>query len=206
MLEVQNRAMAKAAVAEAERIEAEERAKLEAPALAEKAKAIVDAEAKAEKLRLEAAGEASAIYAKLEAEARGQYEVLAKKGEGLKRIVDACGGSKEAFQLMMLEHLDTLAETSAKAISNIKFDKIVVWENGGSQNGRNNTADFLHNMAGTLPPMLQVMRDIGGIEVPESFAKLAGVEDVAVDTATGNGVPTPVAQTVESEPTASKEI
>ena len=102
-------------------------------------------------------GEAAAIFAKLEAEARGQYEILAKKGEGLKQIVEACGGAQQAFQLMMLEHLDKLAETSAKAISNIKFDKVVVWENGGA-NGRSNTADFLHKMAGSLPPMLQVMK------------------------------------------------
>ncbi len=184
VIEVQNRAMAKAALAEADRVEAEQRAKFEAPAKAQKARILVDAEAEAQKRRLEAEGEASAIYAKLEAEARGQYEILAKKGEGLKMIVDACGGAKEAFQLMMLEHLDTLAESSAKAISNIKFDKVVVWENGGA-NGRSNTADFLHKMAGTLPPMLQVMRDIGGIEIPESLAKLAGEESGAAPV--GNG-------------------
>ncbi len=125
--------MAKAALAEAERVEAEQRAKFEAPAKAQKARILVDAEAEAEKRRLEAQGEAAAIYAKLEAEARGQYEILAKKGEGLKQIVEACGGAQQAFQLMMLEHLDTLAETSAKAISNIKFDKVVVWENGGAE-------------------------------------------------------------------------
>ncbi len=174
VLEVQNRAMAKAALAEAERIEAEQRAELEAPAKAEKARIVVEAEAEAEKRTLEAEGEASAIYAKLEAEARGQYEILAKKGEGLKQIVEACGGAKEAFQLMMLEHLDNLADASAKAISNIKFDKVVVWENGGGKDGRSSTADFLHNMAGTLPPMLQVMKDIGGIEIPDALAKLAG--------------------------------
>jgi flotillin len=185
VIEIQNRAMAKAALAEAQRVEAEQRAKFEAPAKAQKARILVDAEAEAEKRRLEAVGEASAIYAKLEAEARGQYEILAKKGEGLKLIVEACGGAKEAFQLMMLEHLDTLAESSAKAISNIKFDKVVVWENGGS-NGRSNTADFLHKMAGTLPPMMQVMRDIGGIEIPESLAKLAG-EDSDTKATTGNG-------------------
>jgi len=173
VIEIQNRALAKAALAEAERVEAEQRAKFEAPAKAQKARVVVEAEAAAERLRLEAAGEAAAIYAKLEAEARGHYEILAKKGEGLKCIVEACGGAQQAFQLMMLEHLDTLAETSAKAISNIKFDKVVVWENGGG-NGRSNTADFLHKMAGTLPPMLNVMRDIGGIEVPESLAKLTG--------------------------------
>ncbi len=173
VLEVQNRALAKAALAEAEKIEAEKRAELEAPAKAEKARVVVHAEAEADKRRLEAQGEADAIYAKLSAEARGQYEILAKKGEGLKEIVQACGGAKQAFQLMMLEHLDNLAESSAQAISNIKFDKVVVWENGG-QNGRSNTGDFLHKMAGTLPPMMQVMRDIGGIEVPESIASLVG--------------------------------
>ena len=178
VLEVENRAMAKAALAEAEKIEAEERAKVEAPAKAEKARIVVEAEAEAEKRRLEAEGAAAAIYAKLEAEARGQYEILAKKGEGLQQIVTACGGAKEAFQLMMLEHLDNLAESSAQAISNIKFDKVVVWENGGS-NGRSNTADFLHKMAGTLPPMMQVMKDIGGVEIPESLAKLAGEEATA---------------------------
>src|SRR4029079_17914415 len=89
----------------------------------------------------------------------------------------------QAFQLMMLEHLDKLAETSAKAISNIKFDKVVVWENGG-QNGRSNTADFLHKMAGSLPPMLQVMRDIGGVDIPISLATLAGAETPNAD---GNG-------------------
>jgi len=176
VLEIQNRAMAKAAVADAERIEAEERAKVEAPAKAEKARVVVAAQAEAEKRRLEAEGAASAIYVKLEAEARGQYEILAKKGEGLKQIVDACGGAKEAFQLMMLEHLEGLAESSAKAISNIKFDKVVVWENGG-KDGRSNTADFLHKMAGSLPPMMQVMRDIGGVEIPESLAKLVGAEE-----------------------------
>ncbi|TWT47652.1 flotillin family protein [Botrimarina hoheduenensis] len=176
VIEIQNRAMAKAALADAERVEAEKRAEFEAVAKAEKARLIVQAEAEAERIRLEAQAQAGAVYAKLEAEARGQYEILAKKGEGLKQIVEACGGAREAFQLMMLEHLDNLAESSAKAISNIKFDKVVVWENGSGKNGRSNTADFLQGMTGTLPPMMQVLRDIGGIEMPDSLAKLVGVE------------------------------
>ncbi|MBP90646.1 MAG: flotillin [Planctomycetaceae bacterium] len=173
VLEVQNLAMAKAALAEAERIEAEQRAQLEATAKAEKAKTIVDAEAEAEQVRIGALAEADAIFAKLDAEARGQFEILAKKGQGLQQIVNACGGSKEAFQMLMLEHLDNLAEASSKAISNIKFDKIVVWENGG-KNGRTNTADFISGMAKTLPPMMQVMKDIGGVELPESLIRFAG--------------------------------
>jgi len=188
--EIQNRAMAKAALAEAEKVEAEQRAKLEAPAKAQKAKQIVDAEAAAEKRRIEAQAEADAIFLKLEAEARGQYEIMAKKGEGLKQIVAACGGSTQAFQMLMLEHLDNLAEASSRAISNIKFDKIVVWENGG-HNGKSSTADFLSGMAKTLPPMMQVMRDIGGIELPEALVKLGGDEPitpvVTAPMAKGNG-------------------
>ena len=102
-----------------------------------------------------------AIFAKFEAEARGEYELLAKKAEGLEKIVSACGGSDKAFQMLMLEHLDALTEASAKAISNIKFDKVVVWEGGGND-GKSSTAGFLQNMARTLPPMMEVMRGRGG--------------------------------------------
>lgn len=171
--EAQNRAMAKAALAQAERIEAERRAAVEAPAKAEKAKVIVEAEAEAEKRRIEAEGQAQAIFAKLDAEARGQYEILAKKGDGLKRIIDACGGAQQAFQLLMLEHLDSLAQASATAISNIKFDKVVVWENGGNGNGNgSNTSHFLQNLARSMPPMMQIMKDIGGVELPDYLVKL----------------------------------
>jgi flotillin len=109
----------------------------------------------------------------MEAQAKGQYEMLAKKADGLRQIVEACGGAQQAFQILMLEHLDKLAETSAKAISNIKFDKVVVWENGGNGHGAgNNTSNFLQNMARVLPPMMQVMKDIGGVEMPEYLARL----------------------------------
>jgi flotillin len=170
--EIQNRALAKAALASAERVEAERRAAVEAPAKAEKARIVVDAEAEAEKRRIVAQGEASAIFAKLEAEARGQFEILAKKGDGLRRIIEACGGAKEAFQLLLLEHFDNLVAASATAISNIKFDKVVVWD-GGDKN-TTATANFLHNMARTMPPMMQVMKDIGGVEFPEALMKFAG--------------------------------
>lgn len=191
VLEVQNRAMAKAALAEAEKVEAEKRAELEAPAKAEKARKIVDAEAEAERKIIDAKAEADAIFAKLDAEARGQYEILAQKGRGLQEIVNACGGSKEAFQMLMLEHLDNLAEASAQAISKIKFDKIVVWEGGGNSNGRTNTADFLSGLAKTMPPMMQVMKDIGGVELPESLIKLQDEGDT--ETPDTNGAAPPIA-------------
>jgi flotillin len=198
VMEVQNKALAKAALAEADRVEAEQRAKLEAPAKAAKARAIVEAEAAAERRKIEAEAEAKAIFMKLEAEARGQYEILAKKGEGLKQIVEACGGATPAFQMLMLEHLDNLAEASAKAISNIKFDKVVVWEGGGA-NGRSSVGDFLTGMARTLPPMMQVMKDIGGVELPESLVKL-GRDDGPAPVAAAEAAPAPPAETAAKRP------
>lgn len=168
------RAMARAALANAERVEAEERARLEATAKAAKATMIVEAEADAERVRINAEAEAKAIFVKLEAEARGQYEIMSRKAEAMKELVAAAGGAKEAFQLMMVEHLDTLAETSAKAISNIKFDKVVVWDSG--QGGKSGASGFLQSMAGTLPPMMNVLRDIAGVELPGYVGKLADAD------------------------------
>ena len=167
--QAQYMAEAKAAQALAAKIEAEKRAELEAVAKAAKAKQIVDAEAVAEKTRIEAEGQAAAIYAKLEAEARGQYEILAKKAEGLKKIVEGCGSSQAAFQMLMLEHLEHLSQTAATAISNIKFDKVVVWDSG---NGGGGASSFLQGLARSLPPMLNIMKDVGGIQMPEFFGKI----------------------------------
>jgi flotillin len=172
VLEAQYEAEARAAQSLASKLEQEKRAELEAVAKAEKAKDIVDAEARAQQAKIIAEGEAAAVYARLEAEARGQFEILAKKADGLERIVQGCGGAQQAFQLLMLEHMDHLSETAAKAIANIKFDKVVVWD---SQNG-NSTSGFLQNLGKSLPPMLSMMKDVGGIEMPEFFGKILGDE------------------------------
>ena len=168
VLQAQYHAEARAAEALAQKLEQEKRAELEAVAKAEKAKDIIDAEARAQQATIIAEGEAAAMFARLEAQARGEYEILAKKAEGLERIVKGCGGAQQAFQLLMLEQLDHLSETAAKAISNIKFDKIVVWD---GQNGKA-TSGFLQNLGRSLPPMLSMMKDVGGIDMPEFFGKL----------------------------------
>jgi flotillin len=85
----------------------------------------------------------------------------------------------------MLEHLDHLAETAATAISNIKMDKVVVW-GGGAGNGGNGEVGvgaFVRDLAGTVPPVLQMLRDIGGVRVSDRFVAL---EDDAVAAAMGS--------------------
>lgn len=164
--EAEAKAQTRAALAYAEQVEAEQRAQLEAVAKAEKAKITVDAQAKADQLKLIAEGEAAAEFAVAEARARAEYEQLSKKAAGLKAIVDSCGGSEEAYRLLLLEHLDTLAETSAKAISNIKFDKVVVWDGGkAGPGGSGAVPGFIKDMATSLPPTLDVLKDIAGIDL-----------------------------------------
>lgn len=164
--EAENRAQAKAALADAERIEAEKRAMLEAPAKAEKAKNIVEAEAQSERTRIEAEGEAKAIFAKAEAEARGEYERMSAQARGLKDIVAACGGDPDqAYKLLMIDHVPELAETAAKAISNIKFDKVVMWGGAGQNGAEAGISAFVTDLMRSLPPALHTMLDIGGVKV-----------------------------------------
>ncbi|MEN8376741.1 MAG: SPFH domain-containing protein [Gemmatimonadota bacterium] len=174
--EAENLAQAKAALAEAERIEAERRASLEAPAKAEKAKRIVEAEAAGQSRRIEAEAEAAALFARLEAEARGEYEKLSKKADGLRAIVAACGGADEAYRLLVLEHLDHLADTAADAISNIKFDKVVMW--GGANGEGAGVTSFVTDLMSAVPPALQTMMDIGGVRVSDGILQV--IEDAEV--------------------------
>lgn len=197
--EAQYQAEARAAQALASKLEQEKRAELEAVAKAEKAKDIVDAEARAQQARIIAEGEAAAEFARLEAQARGEFEILAKKAEGLERIVQGCGGAQQAFQLLMLEHMETLSETAAKAIANIKFDKVVVWD---SDQGKA-TSGFLQNLTKSLPPMLTMMKDVGGIQMPEFFGKILGDEEQPDDGEAAAAAATDGAKDVEV--TASKE-
>ncbi|MCU0863153.1 MAG: SPFH domain-containing protein [Planctomycetes bacterium] len=209
--EAQYLAEARAADAMATKIESEQRAELEAKAKASKAKLIVDAEAEAEQVRLRAQAEAAATFARLEAQARGEYEILAKKAEGLARLVEGCGGAQQAFQLLLLEHLPQMAETAAKAIANVKFDKVVVWDGGAGNGGKNATAGFLQGLAGSLPPLLQMMRDIGGVEMPAYFGKLAespqamataGKDGVSAAAAPVAAAPAPIAAAPAARPPA----
>lgn len=173
--EATNRAQAAAARANAERIEAEQRAALEAPMKAEKARRIVEAEAQAEQVRLAAMAEAEAIKLKLQAQAEGEYQILAKKAQALGEMVKQAGSAEAAFQLLMIEQLPSLAEINAKAIQGVKFDKVVVWDGGqGGTTGTGGAAGFLNSLVRAVPPALEVLRDVGGVKLPEALTPTEG--------------------------------
>ncbi len=81
---------------------------------------------------------------------------------------------------MMLGQFALGGAAGATAICSIKFAKIVVWD-GGQEGG--GAGGFVKNMAGSLPPALQIMKDIGGVEMPEYFGKLVADAQAAAPAA-----------------------
>jgi flotillin len=169
---VENEAQARAAIARAERVEAERRAELEAPAKAEKARMIVAAEADAERVKIAARAEAEATFARLDAEARGNLSIMEKKAEGLQKMVAAAGGNPDAaYRLLFLEQMPVVTQTLAGAISNIKFDKVVLWNGAGGANGPGGVSSLVEDLVKVLPPLMQVAEEIGGVQLPGIFGK-----------------------------------
>ena len=66
-----------------------------------------------------------------------------------------------AFRLMMVGQIPTMVDSAAKAISNIKLDKVVVRDGGDG-----GTAGFVQNMVRALPPMMSVIEEVGGMKLP----------------------------------------
>ncbi|MCB9225323.1 MAG: SPFH domain-containing protein [Crocinitomicaceae bacterium] len=167
--------------ARAERDQATEYANIVIPAQIRKSKIEIDAEAQAENIRRIAKGEADAIYLKKEAEAKGIFEILTKQAEGFDRLVKAAGNdSKNAAMLMIADKLEEMVKLQAQAISNIKIDKVTVWDSGqGGKDGKTSTAGFLSGLYGSVPP-LEEMFNMAGLELPD-YLKKRPVEDAKVE-------------------------
>lgn len=156
-----------AEIARAERERSSQMADVIVPAEIDKKKVEIDAEAEAEMIRRRARGEADAILFKAQAEAQGLFEVLTKQAAGLDEIVKAAGNnSKDAVLLLIADKLPELVKTQAEAIKNIKIDKVTVWDNGKSKDGKTSTANFLSGLYQSVPP-LQDMFNMAGMELPE---------------------------------------
>lgn len=156
----------KAEQARAERERAAQNATIVISAEINKQKAIIEAQAEAEKIREKAKGEADAIYAKMEAEARGMLELLTKQAEGLDRIVKAAGNNpKDAVLLLVADKLPELVRLQTEAISNIKIDKITVWDGGQQSDGKNGTANFVSGLYKSVPPLKDIF-DMAGMDLP----------------------------------------
>ena len=131
------------------------------------------AEAEAEETRIRAQGEADAIYAKMLAEARGVEEILKKQAAGLAEVVKSAGGDPDAaLRLLIADKIEDLMRVQVDAIKNIKIDKVTVWDNGQSQNGKTSTANFISGMMQSVPPLDEVF-SMAGMQLPTILGKKA---------------------------------
>lgn len=156
-----------AEVARSERERSTQIADIIVPAEIDKQKVEIDAEAEAERIRRQAKGEADAILFKAQAEAKGIFEILTKQAQGLDQIVKAAGNdSQNAALLLIADKLPELVKLQSEAIKNIKIDKITVWENGSSADGKTATSNFISGMYKAVPP-LQEMFNMAGMQLPD---------------------------------------
>jgi len=88
-------------------------------------------------------------------------------------IVPAGNDKQLATTLLLIEQLPKLVEEQVKAISNLKIDKVTVWDSGsgGNGEGKSSTANFLSGLASALPPVHELTKN-AGIELPEILGKL----------------------------------
>ena len=197
-LEESYAAQEKAEVSRASREKATKEADVIVAADIEKRKLEIEAEAVAEQIRRKAQGEADAIYAKMSAEARGIMEKLTKQAEGMDALVKSAGSSDEAVRLLIADKLEAIVAEQVKAISGVKIDKVTVWDNGASSDGKTATAGFLSGLLKSLPPLEDLYR-MAGLEMPELIAPKKAESAPA-----GNGDAVPEAAQ-ETAPAASAE-
>ena len=168
-LEESYAAQEKAEVSRASREKATKEADVIVAADIEKRKLEIEAEAVAEQIRRKAQGEADAIYSKMSAEARGIMEKLTKQAEGMDALVKSAGSSDEAVRLLIADKLEAIVAEQVKAISGVRIDKVTVWDNGASSDGKTATAGFLSGLLKSLPPLEDLYR-MAGLEMPELLA------------------------------------
>ena len=169
-----------AELARAEREKATQQANIVVAAQIEKEKAIIDAEAEAEQIRRKAKGEADAIFAKMDAQARGTLEILSKQAEGFGQLVTAAGGdAQQAITMLITDKLPELVATQVEAVKGINIDKVTVWDNGGSADGKTATSNFISGLMKSVPPLEDLFK-LAGMELP-GYLKGKSVEAQKVE-------------------------
>ena len=171
-----------AQAARAKMEEEKQRAETIVAAKIDKEQRIIEAEAEAAKIETEAKGQAAAIFAKYDAEAKGNFEVLKAKGDGYRKIIESCGNdANAAAKMLLVEKLEEIVKLQTEAISNIKIDKVTVWDSpNGRADGKSSTAGFLSGMMQSLPPIHDVAA-MAGIDLPKYLGEMKDKEQPAQD-------------------------
>ncbi|HMJ06732.1 MAG TPA: SPFH domain-containing protein [Chthoniobacterales bacterium] len=183
----------KAEAQRAERDKATQYADVVVPAEISRDRLLVEAEANAEQTRriqqgaadgqralkqAEADGllfvrraEAEGLKVRLLAEADGAQAILTQKAAGFHDLIQTCGGAPGAQNMLITEQLPALVHEQVSAISNLKIDKITVWDGGKNASGKSSTAEFLSGLISALPPLHELARN-AGLDLPTYLGEL----------------------------------
>jgi len=138
----------------------------------DKRKVEIAAEAEAEKTRREAKGQADAILLKYQAEADGILKLLDSKARGYQSLMASChNDAKSAATFLMIEKIQEIVAEQVKAIQNLKFDKITVWDSGNADGKGSSTANFAASLLKSIPP-IQDVASMAGIDLPHFLGTL----------------------------------
>ena len=154
------RAQMEAEIARQERDKAARLADVIPNTEANKQKIIIDAEALVEQQAREGRGAGERVRNEMQGKAEGIRAVFAANADGIRQMMDAAGGtSNAAFLLMMADRIPEMMDIQAKAISNLKIDKVTVWD-GGQSNGKT-ISNFVKDYATSLPPLHDLLKMTG---------------------------------------------
>jgi flotillin len=145
-----------------------------------KKKIEIEAAAEAQRKILTARGEAEAILAIKQAEAEGIQKLLDAKAKGYKQLIEACGDdAKSASSMLLIEKLEEIVKLQVEAISNIKIDKITVWDSGQASDGSKgtSTSNFINQFVKSLPSLHDVTA-MAGVELPQFLGHAVKETDV----------------------------
>jgi flotillin len=114
------------------------------------------------KRRVRKCGNGGVLYPLL----KKSNEILCKQADGFKKLVEAAGGdANKAALLMIADKLPEIVKTQVEAITNLKIDKITVWDSMGHDGASPTTANFLAGMLKSVPPLDELFRT-AGLQLP----------------------------------------
>ncbi|MDR0653667.1 MAG: hypothetical protein LBG12_10250 [Synergistaceae bacterium] len=129
---------------------------------AEKQKVIIDAEAQMERQSREGRGEGERIKQEMIGRSDGMKALFDVNSDGIRKLVEAASGdANAAFLLMMADRVPEMMNIQAKAVSNLKIDKLTVWDSGG-KDGRA-ISNMVRDYATSLPPLQDLLKMTGVI-------------------------------------------
>ena len=98
------------------------------------------------------------------------------KADGYGKLVTSAGGDpKAAATLLMVEKIENIVSRQVEAISNLKIDKITVWDSAGGS-GDGSTANFVSSLIHSLPPVHDVAK-MAGVDLPTYLGTMSEDEN-----------------------------